>query len=719
MSSRCPWRLVFVTCCAVLAVAACLHGGAAMKAEAEAQWQQRARWDAARVSEAIRSSLSQYLASLRSFSALFHGSASVTTEEFEAAALAAQGWDIELPFETIAYSERATRGRRAALEGELGGAFTVVEQDGEVAPERYESFVVTMMSELDGPFGVRDDLMTKDEMRAVVATAYRTPDEVVVGPAFVSEHGHRDVVIGFSAPNGDAEGILVASLNLSELIDTILSTHAPDGLELRIAERDNEARASSLILPIIGELEPPAEAIETIPIRMTHGQARWELYWDVMPSYDGGPDYAEARALQIGGSALAILLAGIIGLFVLQNARVTRLVERRTSELAQSKSSMDRLVDTVEGIVWEANPASFEFLFVSRQAETLLGFPTERWTSDPSFWKNQIHPEDRDWAVEYCTEATARKESHEFEYRMIAADGTVKWIRDIVSVAEDNGAVKLQGIMVDVTQQKEIEIKLRQAKEQAESANRAKSEFLANMSHELRTPLNAIIGFSELIELGRNSAPGEMRYTEYARDIRESGHHLLDLINDILDLSKIEFGTEELDEEELEVAQVVGTALTLVKGRAERGEVRLRLDLPDDLPELRADKRKFKQILVNLLSNAIKFTPAGGEVTLRAACRPDSGWTFQIIDTGIGIAPADIPKALAPFEQVDGRLDRKYEGTGLGLPLTKALVEIHGGALFLQSQVGEGTTVTVRLPGARIVGREGTPSLAPVQLAAR
>ncbi len=715
MSSRCPWRLVFVFCCAILAVAACLQGGAAMKAQADAQWLQRAHWDAARVSEAIRSSLAQYLSSLRSFSALFHGSASVTAEEFEHAAMAAQGWDVELPFETFAYSERATRDRRAELERELGGAFTAVGRNGEVAAERYESFVVTMMSEPDGHFAIRDDLMTKDEMRAVVATAYRTPDEVVVGPAFVSEHGHRDVLIGFSAPNGDAEGVLVGILNLGELIDSILATHAPDGLELRIAERDNEARASSLIMPVIGNLEPPAGVRETIPIRMTHGQARWELYWDVMPTYEGGPDYAEARALQIGGSLLAMLVAGIIGLFVLQNARVTRLVEQRTSELARSKSSKDRLVDTVEGIVWEADPATFRFLFVSRQAETLLGYPAERWVSDPGFWKDHIHPDDRDWAVRFCVEATGRKESHEFEYRMIAADGTLKWIRDIVSVAEDQGVVRLQGIMVDVTQQKEIEIKLRQAKEQAEAANRAKSEFLANMSHELRTPLNAIIGFSELIELGSKAEAGDLRYSEYARDIRESGHHLLDLINDILDLSKIEFGTEELDEEALEVSPVVGTALTLVKGRAERGEVRLSLDLPSDLPALRADKRKFKQILVNLLSNAIKFTPAGGEVTLRAWCRPDSGWVFQVVDTGIGIDPADIPKALAPFQQVDGQLDRKYEGTGLGLPLTKGLVEIHGGSLDLQSRVGEGTTVTVRFPAARILARETAFSPATIE----
>ncbi len=178
---------------------------------------------------------------------------------------------------------------------------------------------------------------------------------------------------------------------------------------------------------------------------------------------------------------------------------------------------------------------------------------------------------------------------------------------------------------------------------------------------------------------------------------------MLSLINDILDLSKIEAGKDELHEDKIEIPEIVRSSLKLVERRAEHGGIKLKLELPDQLPALHADELKMKQILVNLLSNAVKFTDACGEVTLKAWYRMDSGYVFQIVDTGIGIAPEDIPKALSRFGQIDGDLNRQYEGTGLGLPLTKALVELHGGTLDLQSQIGVGTTVMVRFPAARIV----------------
>ncbi len=255
----------------------------------------------------------------------------------------------------------------------------------------------------------------------------------------------------------------------------------------------------------------------------------------------------------------------------------------------------------------------------------------------------------------------------------------------------------------EITERKRAEEAVFAAKEQAELASRAKSEFLAAMSHELRTPLNAVLGFSELIKDETFGPVGSVQYRDYANDIHESGQHLLNLINDILDLSKIESETDELHEDTIEMPEIVRSAMMLVGHRAEQGGVKLELELADRLPALRADHRKLKQILVNLLSNAIKFTGAGGEVALRAWCRMGSGHVFQIIDTGIGIAPGDIPKALSRFGQVDADLNRQYEGTGLGLPLTKALVEQHGGVLDLQSQVGVGTTVTVRFPAERIV----------------
>jgi signal transduction histidine kinase len=245
--------------------------------------------------------------------------------------------------------------------------------------------------------------------------------------------------------------------------------------------------------------------------------------------------------------------------------------------------------------------------------------------------------------------------------------------------------------------------------DQAQFANRSKSEFLAAMSHELRTPLNAIIGFSEIIKDQLFGPVGNKSYCDYASDINDSGQHLLHLINDLLDLSKVESGTEELHEENIDVEKLIDSAATLVKLRAEKGEVAIEAEFTKDLPLLYADERKLIQILVNLLSNAVKFTDPGGKVTIRTWYNEGGGFVVQVMDTGIGIASEDIPKALSQFGQVDSDLNRRYEGTGLGLPLTKALVELHGGYIDLQSEVGVGTTATIRFPTSRIVKLQDKP----------
>ncbi len=251
-----------------------------------------------------------------------------------------------------------------------------------------------------------------------------------------------------------------------------------------------------------------------------------------------------------------------------------------------------------------------------------------------------------------------------------------------------------RGQLADLARKYEAE------KIRAEGANRAKSEFLANMSHELRTPLNAINGFSEIMVAEMFGPLGERRYKEYAGDILSSGQHLLALINDILDMSKIEAGKMNLSFEPLNVEDVVEDAVRLVRNRADSTGLNLIVNLPE-LPEFEADYRAIKQVLLNLLSNALKFTPHGGSVTVSAERRRDvtgDRLRIHVRDTGIGISPEDLGRLAKPFEQIESQLSKTQQGTGLGLALTKSLIELHGGELEITSTPGEGTTVTVVLP---------------------
>ncbi len=296
--------------------------------------------------------------------------------------------------------------------------------------------------------------------------------------------------------------------------------------------------------------------------------------------------------------------------------------------------------------------------------------------------------------------AMIEKNAYGMEFRIKCPDGEIKFIRCEGRCEKDasGDVIALFGIMQDMTERNLYEAELRGAKEEAERAYAAKTQFLANMSHELRTPLNAIIGFSEMMQRELLGPIGTPQYIDYIKGIRESGEHLLDLISDILDMSKIEAGKYELDLEEVSIAKVIKVATHMMEGRAMEAGVKLSVcEMPDEDFKIVADRRAVMQILLNLLSNAVKFTREGGAVWIDCAPRED-GVTLKVSDTGIGIPPNKLQSITRPFEQASSSYSRDHEGTGLGLAITKELVEIHGGTLLINSIVDVGTNVTVKLP---------------------
>ena len=319
-----------------------------------------------------------------------------------------------------------------------------------------------------------------------------------------------------------------------------------------------------------------------------------------------------------------------------------------------------------------------------------------------------VHPDDLATLLAAFMNALYSGKDGAVEVRLRHRDKHYLWaeIRCRPAPLDDmGGATDIVAVTRDISERKTQELALVQARDASESASRAKTNFLANMSHELRTPLNAIIGFSEVMTREIFGPVGSPRYQEYARLIHESGGHLLELINGVLDMSKIEGGKFELYEELFDLDEVASSAIRFVSHAAERGGVAVNLKIVPEARQIFADKRAVKQMLVNLVSNGVKFTPRGGKVTVTATVK--DGIILAVSDTGTGIAKSDLEKLGKPFEQVEGAQTRAKEGTGLGLALVKALAGMHGGEMAMQSALGEGTIVMLRLPYA-VVAADGT-----------
>jgi signal transduction histidine kinase len=438
---------------------------------------------------------------------------------------------------------------------------------------------------------------------------------------------------------------------------------------------------------------------QDIPLAGEDGSLLGELTW--APAAPG----RALMATMAPGAVLAFIILGAIGLFVLWQIvairRLTReqvkVIEARNDALRQSAQMLGATIQSIEDGL-----AVFDR---DRRLQHWNRAYMQMWQFPESFLRSGVRMDemldelnrsgraqrlDTDDLGKIAGDPLDFEPAGRWLYRR--SDGRLLSVRRLP--IGDEGYM---AICSDLTAQKQHEDELVKAWEQAVIANRSKSEFLANVSHELRTPLNAIIGFSEVVERELFGPLGNERYVSYVRDIRNSGEHLLSLINDILDLSKIEAGRFQLRMEEVDCNEIAHSVARLIRPRTVEHGLTMTIDLPERPVVLNADKRAVKQVLINLLSNAVKFTPENGIVTL--ASRPwRDGVEFVVSDTGIGIDEKDMHVALAPFGQIDSQFTRKYEGTGLGLPIVKGIVELHGGTIDIKSEPSRGTSVIVRFP---------------------
>jgi len=385
-----------------------------------------------------------------------------------------------------------------------------------------------------------------------------------------------------------------------------------------------------------------------------------------------------------------------------------RMIEeerRHQDALRHSHELLLRVIDAVPVRV-SATDKEGRFVFANESFARAIGRPVQAMIGRTP---RELRPgAESDAAMEMDRRLIAREirpAPFEAAVRDLAGEERVLLVNKAVLDDDVGRAMLVVTVSLDITDRKRAELAVLGAKEDAELANHSKTEFLANMSHELRTPLNAIIGFSQLMADEVLGPLGNSKYAGYARDICNSAEHLLGIINDILDVSKLEAGKLEIEEEVLDLAQIVRNLLHFVADRAGALEVAIDTEIASDLPRLRADQRQLKQVLRNLVTNALKFSHPGGHVLVQAHSE-GGAIVIDVIDRGIGMDEAEIATAITRFGQVASTWNRKHAGTGLGLPLAIGLVELHGGTLEIKSRKGEGTTVTVSFPAERSVALE-------------
>lgn len=487
-----------------------------------------------------------------------------------------------------------------------------------------------------------------------------------------------------------------------------------DGEDVTAENFLGESGVSPTTSPRHGPFEPAAVQDEPYWRRTLQVADRtWTIHFHPLQDVYSQLRWGALLAL-VGGLLITAILTAYLTNSLMRGIHTRKLADhlievnrRLEREIARDESDeMFRALASNAPIFLWMTDSTGRSTYINNAWREFIG--TDEESLRPDVWLDRLHPEDRERCLEVFKEALREHKKFEMEYRILRRDGVYRWLLDTGAprYAHDGRFSGFVGSSMDITPRKSAEEALRSAKEQAESANRAKSALLANMSHELRTPLNTIIGFSEIMKEQLFGSIGSEKYKTYAADIYDSGRLLLQLINEVLDFSKAEAGKLTVLETVIQVPKVIESSLRMIEDKVRKNGISITTNLEENLPELRADERMLTQILLNLLSNAVKFTPPGGEVCVEARIDERKRFLIAVADTGIGIAKEDLASVMTTFGQVDSWLGRKNQGTGLGLPLVKSLIEVHGGELAIESELGKGTKAKVIFPAQRVITKD-------------
>lgn len=567
--------ILSVALLAVVGISGSAFFGFRMAEATKADWVERSRSETVDLSATVDSALLQVEVQLRALAALFYSSDLVEARELAQAEERLPSGGLGVTLSGLAYAVVVDGEDRSAYEDREGERLVFPGRPKLDAPTSFTHFPIVLASGRHPIFTHGSDLAAHPALRSMALSAVRLGETVVMSPAFRIE---EDWLIGFAiaVPNGADDGILFGIMSLDHLLEHTVRWKS-DGLILRLQQYPSSWEEGTGPFLVHGPQTSRGEAAVTHDYRFTHGEARWALLWDVLPSYKGGVDVMPAFLLAAAGGLLSLLVGLAVGLLVYQNALIRRRVGLRTAEL---KTALDR----------------------------------------------------------------------------------------------------------------------------AEQASRAKTNFLAVIGHELRTPLNAVIGFSDLLEPQQTTSTSQ----DYIRFVQSGGRHLLRLVNALIEVAQAEQGELVLDDEEVDPTELIRAAVAAAESSGMDPTVAVDIRVTEGLPTIRCDRERLELVVVNLLLNAVRAAGAGESVTIEALVRDDGGVRLTVNDTGPGMAETQVTASLRLFEQAEGPLNRGHEGLGIGLPLCRHLVKLHGGTLSIDTMPGRGTTVIVDLGPERSLDRAET-----------